>query len=256
MLVDTHCHLNNPRLLKDIDRLYKNALNKGVGALIVIGYDYKSSLEAIRLAKEYPAIYAVVGIHPNEIADANEDDFEKIEALLKEDKVVALGEIGLDYHWKRTPVDMQHYYFEYFIKMAHRNNMPIVIHNRNSDADLLKILQKNKEYVTKGVMHCYSSSVEMVKDFLDLNLHISFAGPLTFLNAKRPKEAVKAVPLDRLLVETDAPYLTPHPFRGKPNEPAYVRYVAEEMARVLNMSFEDVAKLTTKNAKELFNLDI
>lgn len=254
MLVDTHCHLNNKQLIKDTERYYQAALAKDVSFMVVVGYDYKSSLDAIKLAESYAGIYAAVGIHPNEIMAAQPEDFATIEKLLDHPKVVALGEIGLDYHWKRTPKDTQKHYFEYFIKMAHKKQKPIIIHNREADFDTLQLLKANKEYLTTGVMHCYSASKEMVKDFTDLNLYLSFAGPLTFTNAKGPKEAAKVVPLDRLLIETDAPYLTPHPFRGQQNEPAYVRYVAEEMARVLQMSYEEVAAITSENAKRLFSI--
>lgn len=254
MLIDTHCHLNNQRMIKESDRYYQAAFEKGVTAMVVVGYDYQSSLDAIFLAEKYPGIYAAVGIHPNEIMEAQPSDFANIEALLDHPKVVALGEIGLDYHWKKTPKDIQAFYFEYFIKMAHRKNKPIIIHNRNADFDTLQLLRQNQQSLTTGVMHCYSASKEMVKDFSDLNLYLSFAGPLTFTNAKTPKEAAKVVPRDRLLIETDAPYLTPHPFRGQQNEPSYVRYVAEELARVLEISYEEVAQITTKNARDLFSI--
>ena len=254
MLIDTHCHINNRRLLKDSQRYYDAALAKQVGVMIVVGYDYTSSLDAIALAEKHPGVYAAVGIHPNELMQAKPEDFAKIEPLLDHPKVVALGEFGLDYHWNKSDKATQHTYFEYFLKMAHRKQKPVIIHNRNADYDTLQLLRKNRHLLTKGVMHCYSASKEMVMDFVDVNMYISFAGPLTFTNARGPKEAALAVPRNRLLIETDAPYLTPHPFRGQQNEPANVRYVAEEMARILKISYDEVAQITTQNAKALFQI--
>lgn len=254
MFFDTHCHLNNARLIKDSDHYVQAAQEKQVTHLVVVGYDVKSSLDAIALAERYPNVYAAVGIHPNECGVAKPGDIDIIESLLVHPKVVALGEIGLDYHWNRTEKELQYTYFETFIRLAHRHQKPIIIHNRNADFDTLQVLKKNQSFLTKGVMHCYSASKEMVKDFVDLHFYISFAGPLTFTNAKAPKEAAKVVPFDRLLIETDAPYLTPHPFRGQQNEPAYVRYVGEEMARLLNKSVEEVAHQTFQNACDLFGI--
>ncbi len=255
MFFDTHCHLNNDRLLPDAEGYIKRANEAGVKACLVVGFNYQSSLDAIALAERFPCVYAAVGIHPNDLLLANKNDFQAIESLLSHPKVVALGEIGLDYYWNEVDKVTQHYYFEYFIQMAYRHQKPIIIHNRNADKDTLDILQKNKAYITKGVMHCYSASKEMVKDFVNTGMYISFAGPLTFLNAKMPKEAAKVVPLDRLLIETDAPYLSPHPFRGQQNESARVVYVAQELACLKEMSVEEIAKITTENACQLFGIN-
>jgi TatD DNase family protein len=242
--------------MKDIDVYYQAAINKGITHLIVVGYDLKSSLDALSLAERFPAIYAAVGIHPNDLLLAKKADFEAIEKLLDHPKVVALGEIGLDYYWNKVDKATQKYYFEYFIKMAYRKHKPIIIHNRDADFDTLSLLREHKAYLSKGVMHCYSASKEMVKDFIDVGMYISFAGPLTFLNAKAPKAAAQEVPLDKILIETDAPYLAPHPLRGKQNQPAYVTYVAEELARLLNKPLADVANITSHNAKVLFGLPL
>jgi len=255
MIFDTHCHLNSPELYPEYQKHIDNALLVGVKRFLVVGYDLDSSLKAIEIAKAYPGVcYAAIGIHPSEILKCKENDLDRIKELLKEDVVKAVGEIGLDYHWDDVPRDIQKEWFEKQIKLAHKYHKPIVIHTRDAAEDTYSILKNNKEYIYKGIMHCYSGSAEMVKMYTDLGMYISLGGPLTFKNARVPKEVIKVVPKDRLLFETDSPYLAPHPLRGKQNEPALITLVIKEASYLLDIEYEKLASLTYKNALEVLDI--
>jgi len=254
MYFDTHVHLNSEQY-ENIDEIINNALNNKVSKMIVVGYDLQSSIKAVEIASKYDFIYASVGIHPSEIKKMKENDLREIEKLLTNKKVVAIGEIGLDYHWDTDNKDKQKEIFELQIKWSKKYNLPIVIHSRDAGLDTYEILKKNKEYYNKGIMHCYSYSLELAKQFEKLGFLFSFGGPLTFLNAKQNKEVVKAIDLSKILTETDAPYLTPHPFRGKMNEPKYIHLVVKEMAVLKNMREEEVASITYENACNFFGIE-
>lgn len=254
-LFDTHCHLNSEQLYADRDNYIKRAQEKGVKYFLVVGYDKESSLKAISIAEEYDFVYAAIGFHPTEL-DFVSEDFDEITSLLKHPKVVALGEIGLDYYWVKEEKEQekQKQYFIKQINIANDNNLPIIVHNRDAFEDCLNIL---KEHTPKmgGVMHCYSGPADKVKDIVKLGMFVSFGGPVTFLNGRRPKEAATITPLDMLLLETDCPYLSPHPYRGKTNEPANVALVANEVASLHNLRVEELGVITTKNAKKLFHIE-
>ena len=256
MIFDSHCHLNDPVLYQNIDEVIENAKKTGVKKFLVIGYDKDSSFLAVDIANKYPECYAAIGIHPTEIDHTSEDDYEKTMSLVSNPKVVAIGEIGLDYHWVKEPEkrEIQKKWFIRQIEFANDHHLPISIHNRESNEDSLKIL---KEHTPKysGVMHCYSGSVEMLSDILKLNMYISLGGPVTFTNAKTPKEVAEEVPLKKLLVETDCPYLTPHPHRGEKNEPKYICLVVEEIARLKDISKKHVEQVTYENTCRLFNIN-
>lgn len=255
MIFDTHCHLNSPELYLEHQKYIDNALLVGVKRFLIVGYDLDSSLKAIEIAKKYPKVCcAAIGIHPSEILKCQGNDLERIEELLKEDVVKAVGEIGLDYHWDDVPKDIQKEWFEKQIKLANKYHKPIVIHTRDAAEDTYNILKVNKEYIYKGIMHCYSGSAEMVKMYTDLGMYISLGGPLTFKNARVPKEVVKVVPKDKLLFETDSPYLAPHPLRGKQNEPALITLVIKEASSLLEIDYEELASLTYKNALEVLDI--
>lgn len=254
MLIDTHTHINAEQFNEDVNETIERARAAGVSPMLVVGFDTPTIDRAIELAESYEDVYAIVGWHPVDAVDCTEEDLVKIEALMNHPKVMALGEIGLDYHWDKSTKDIQQRVFRQQIAIAKRTNMPIVIHNREATADVLDLLEEENAEVVGGVFHSYSMSVELLERCLKLNFYISLGGPVTFKNAKVPKEVAKQVPLDRLLVETDCPYLTPTPFRGKRNEPAYVTYVAEEIAALRGMSYEALAEATTANAKRLFRL--
>lgn len=255
MVFDSHCHLNDPVLYQNIDEIIENAKKTGVKKFLVIGYDKDSSVLAVKIANKYPECYASIGIHPTEIDHTSEDDYEKTMKLVSNPKVVAIGEIGLDYHWVKEPEkrENQKKWFIRQIEFANDHHLPISIHNRESNEDCLKIL---KEHTPKfgGVMHCYSGSVEMLDDILNLGMYISLGGPVTFTNAKTPKAVAEEVPLEKLLVETDCPYLTPHPHRGEKNEPKYICLVVEEIARLKDISKKHVEQVTYENACRLFNV--
>lgn len=255
MIFDTHCHLNHEDLYKRIDEVIENAKKVGVEYFLVVGYDKKSSLLAAKIAKKYEFCYAAVGFHPTEIDDVSDEDFNEVMDLLEDEKVVALGEIGLDYYWVEdlSQREKQKHFFIRQIEEANKRNKPISIHNRNSVEDCLSIL---KEHTPKcgGIMHCYSGSVESMHEFMKCGMYISLGGPVTFKNAKTPKEVAKVVPLDHLLVETDSPYLAPHPLRGSENEPKNIVLVVEEIARLKEMDIKVIEDATTENAFRLLGI--
>jgi len=256
MLFDSHCHLNDQILYERIDEVIEAAKKTGVEKFLVVSWDKESSKLAVKIAKKYDCCYAAVGFHPCNIDDVSEKDYEETMSLIKEPKVVTIGEIGLDYHWVKDPLERekQKQWFIKQIEFANEHQLPISIHNRESNEDCLKIL---KEHTPRygGVMHCYSGSTEMLKDVLDLGLMISLGGPVTFTNAKTPKEVAEVVPLEKLIIETDCPYLTPHPHRGEKNEPKYICLVSEEIARLKDISKKHVEQVTYSNACRLFKID-
>ncbi|MGL4646791.1 TatD family hydrolase [Cetobacterium sp.] len=249
-LVDTHCHLDNEKF--DEDRLEViERIKENLEFCVNIGYDLVSSKKSLELAKEYDFIYAVIGVHPIDIAEYNEEVEKELEILGKNPKVVAIGEIGLDYHWMTEPKEVQQERFKRQLELAERLNKPVVIHTRDAMEDTVNIL---KEYPNiTGVIHCYPGSLETAKQLVD-RFYLGIGGTLTFKNSKKAVEVVKDIPLDRIVIETDCPYLTPEPFRGKRNEPIYVEYVAKKIAEIKEISVEDVTKVTTENAKKLYRI--
>jgi TatD DNase family protein len=256
MYIDTHVHLNADQYDEDLEEVINRALQAKVKYMVVIGFDRKTIKRAISLAEQYDFIYAVVGWHPVDAIDCTDEDLIWIEELAAHPKVVAIGETGLDYHWDKSPRNVQQDLFRKQIRLAQKVDLPIVIHNRDATEDVVRILQEEHAEITGGVMHCYGGSVETAKLCIDLNFMISLGGPVTFKNAKKPKEVATEIPLEFLMVETDAPYLAPHPLRGKRNEPALVVLVAEEIARLKNISIEEVAKVTTENALKFYKIPV
>src|SRR5690606_3767329 len=255
MLFDTHVHLNDEQFKDDLEEVIARAKANGVEYVVVVGFDRKTIIKALQLADEYEFIYASVGWHPVDAIDMTEEDFVWLEEVAAHPKVVALGEMGLDYHWDKSPKDIQKKVFRQQISLAKKLQLPIIIHNRDATQDVVQILQEENAQEVGGIMHCFSGSPEVAKQCLELNFYISLGGPVTFKNAKKPKEVAQEVPLDRLLIETDCPYLAPHPFRGKRNEPGYVKLVAEQIAEIKGLSFDEIAETTTRNAKKLFGID-
>lgn len=251
MYFDTHCHLNSEQLYIDYYTFIQNAIDHEVEHMIVVGYDLNSSRLAVEIARQYDNIYAAVGIGPNDCLNTTDEDLKIIEKYLQDKKVVALGEIGLDYYWDEVPKDKQIEIFNKQIELAKKYQKPITIHCRDAYEDTYEILKQQEHY---GIMHCYSGSYQMALRFIDLGYYISLAGPVTFKNAKVPKEVATKIPLDKLLIETDSPYLTPHPYRGKLNEPAKLPYIAKEIATLRDISKDDVMKQTEINAFKAFNI--
>ncbi|RID84499.1 TatD family deoxyribonuclease [Peribacillus asahii] len=255
MLFDTHVHLNAEQFEEDLTEVIKRAQEAGVANMIVVGFDRPTITKAMELVETYDFLYAAVGWHPVDAIDMTNADLEWIESLAAHPKVVAIGEMGLDYYWDKSPKEIQMEVFRKQIRLARRVKLPIIIHNREATADIITILREEEASLVGGIMHCFSGSVETAKECLEMNFYISLGGPVTFKNAKKPKEVAAEVPLDRLLIETDCPYLAPHPFRGKRNEPAYVKLVAEQIADIKQVSVEEVARITTENAKKLFGIN-
>ncbi len=254
MLIDTHAHLDDKAIYGDLEEILKRAAQAGVEKIVNIGCDWKSSLMSLRLAEKYPQIYATVGVHPHDAKILDNKLEESLFELLKEKRVVALGEIGLDYYRNLSPQECQKKAFRRQIALAKEAGKPIVIHDRDAHGDCLKIVKEEKAGENRGIFHCFSGSWEMAKECLRLGFMISLAGPVTYTNARNLWEVAKNIPLDSLLVETDSPYLSPHPHRGKTNEPARVVLVAEKIAQLKGIPFEEVAGETTKNALSIYNL--
>lgn len=254
MLIDSHAHLDDRRFDLDRDTLIKKLKNENIDIVINPGADLKTSIKAVELSKKYDNIYAAVGIHPHDVKYIDENTIYELEKLSKNDKVIAIGEIGLDYYYDNSPRELQKKWFREQIKLAKKLNLPIIVHDRDAHKDTFDIIKEEQDGSLSGVLHCYSGGVELAKEFIKLGFYISFAGPLTFKNAKTPKEVAKEIPIDKILIETDSPYLTPHPYRGKRNNPTYVYYVAEMLAQVKNMTFKEIAEITSSNTKNLFNI--
>ncbi len=249
-LIDTHSHIYYDKYKEDFDKVLKRAEDNNLKNIICVGVDIESSEKSILLAEKYNMIYSTAGYHPHESKDANENYLEKLEQLLNHEKVVAVGEIGLDFFYNHSDKKTQVKIFNEQIELANHLNMPCVIHNRNSDKELLESLKQQK--IKKGVIHCFASNIKFAKELLNLNLFLSFTGLLTF--NKELESVVKEIPLKKIMIETDSPYLTPKPHRGKRNEPFMVKYVAQKIAEIKKISIEEVANVTTKNAVEFFGL--
>lgn len=250
MLFDTHAHLNAEQYNEDLEQVIERAKSEKVEKIVVVGFDRPTITRAMELIEEYDFIYAAIGWHPVDAIDMTDEDLAWIKDLSQHQKVVAIGEMGLDYYWDKSPKDVQKEVFRRQIALAKEVNLPIVIHNRDATEDVVTILKEEGAAEVGGIMHCFTGSLETAKACMEMNFYISFGGPVTFKNAKKPKEVVKEIPSDKLLIETDCPYLTPVPFRGKRNEPSYVKYIAEQIAELREISFEELAELTTKNAKK------
>ncbi len=255
MLFDTHVHLNDEQFNEDLQEVIERAKEVGISYMVVVGFNRPTIERAISLVKEYDFLYASIGWHPVDAIDMTDEDLAWIEEMAANPKVVALGEMGLDYHWDKSPHEVQKEVFRRQISLAKKLKLPIIIHNRDATEDVVQILREENAEEVGGIMHCFSGSAETAKECIEMNFHISLGGPVTFKNAKKPKRLAIEVPLDRLLIETDCPYLAPHPYRGKRNEPAYVKLVAEQVAELKEISFEEVAQKTTENAKKLFGID-
>ncbi|CAM3968058.1 TatD family hydrolase [Mesobacillus zeae] len=254
MLFDTHVHLNAEQFQEDLPDVIERARSEGVEYMVVVGFDRPTIERAIELCEEHDFIYASVGWHPVDAIDMTDADLDWIKELSSHPKVVALGEMGLDYYWDKSPKEVQKEVFRKQIRLAKEVQLPIVIHNREATSDIMEILKEENASEVGGIMHCFSGSPETAEQCLDMNFYISLGGPVTFKNAKKPKEVAEAVPLDRLLIETDCPYLAPHPYRGKRNEPAYVKLVASQIAELKGATFEEIAEATTRNAKKVFGI--
>jgi TatD DNase family protein len=244
-----------PDLRSDIDNVLKLAEENGLKNIIVPGVNLEDMPEVIRLIEKYDHLYGGASTHPQDVDKWNENSFDEINKLLKHPKVIAVGETGLDYYWVKDNKELQKEVFKAHIELAKENNLPLIVHSRDAHEDTYEMVKYANEQGLTGVMHCFSGSAETAIQYTKLGFYIGLGGPVTFKNAKKPKAVAEAVPIEFLMIETDSPYLTPHPHRGKkPNMPHYVKYVAEEIARLKNLSFEEVAEKTTNNSLNLFKL--
>lgn len=253
-LIDTHVHLDDPRLAKNLDCVMENAKSAGVTRMINVGHDMASSRATLQLAKSKPTIWGTVGIHPHSAKDMAKADLMELKKLAGQKKIVGIGEIGLDYHYQHSPRQVQKDAFKRQLNLAMELELPVVIHQREAVQDTLDILVQFGPLPQGGVMHCFSGSVETMHLCIRYNLHIGLGGPVTFTNARRAKEVAVAVPQDSLVIETDCPYLAPHPHRGKTNQPAYLPLVAEEISRLRSKPLEELCRRCTANSVNLFRL--
>lgn len=254
-LIDSHAHLDDEQYNHDQNQVILRAKEANIRAIINPGTDMVTSKKAMQLARDNEMIYCAIGFHPHEAEQATTDDFNLLAEWSKEEKVVAIGELGLDYYYDYSPRQQQQQILIQQLDLARQLRLPIIVHDRDAHEDILNII-KSEGKGLQGVFHCFSGSWEMAKQLLNLGFYLSFGGPVTFKNAAKAKGVVEKLPLDRLLIETDCPYLSPHPLRGKRNEPLNVRIVAQEIAGIRNLDIEEVAGITTENTKNLFSIRI
>lgn len=259
MLIDTHAHIYLEQFSEDLDDVIENARNAGVETIVMPAIDVPSIHKALKLCDRYPGLYAMAAIHPSETKTASEEDFEEVRTLCTNANIVAVGESGLDYYWDRSFDETQQHFLRLHARLAISEDLPLILHNREAADDIIRVLEEEKERSEqpeklRGIFHCFGGPPEVVQQIIDLGFHFGIGGTLTFKNVGVP-DAIKEVPMDSIVLETDAPYLAPVPFRGKRNEPAHVRLVAERLAEVRGLTFENVAEITTRNANRLFGLD-
>lgn len=253
MLFDTHAHYYDRAFDADRDQVLSALPGSGVGLVLCPGCDLPTSREAIALAERYPHVYAAAGVHPEDALGLPENWLEEVERLTRHPKVKAIGEIGLDYYWKEVPRDLQKEVFRAQLTLATQLNLPVIVHDREAHGDCLAIVQDFPQ--VRGVFHCYSGSAEDAKQLIKWGWHLSFTGTITFKNARKAPEVIQAVPLERLMVETDAPYMAPTPYRGKRCDSRYVYRMAETIAEIKGLPVEEVVRITTENGKRLFAIN-
>lgn len=252
MYFDTHTHLDDEKFEQDRELVIQMIQDEGVSLAVNVGSDLASSKQSLALAEQYDFIYAAVGIHPSEVGNMQDADLDTLAKMASHEKAVAIGEIGLDYHYDEPARDVQKIWFEKQLRLAQELSMPYIIHDRDAHQDTMDILKKVGYF--NGVMHCFSGSCEMAKAALDMGLYISIAGQVTFKNAPKVQEVAKMVPIDRLFIETDSPYLTPEPYRGERNHSANVRFTCEKIAELKGVSKEMLASATLENGKKFYGI--
>lgn len=251
-IFDTHSHYDDDWFESDRNELLSSLQSKGVTSLVSCGCDIKSTQINYELSQKYDFVYFAAGFHPENLEGASLDDLKKIKAFTQNDKCVAIGEIGLDYHWMASDKETQKKFFTRQIELANELDMPVIVHDREAHGDTLDIL---KELKPKGVLHCFSGSKEMAREIIKLGMYIGLNGVVTFKNARKSLEVVREIPIERLVLETDCPYLAPTPLRGKRNNSSYIPYIAEKISEVLSMDTQELLDITNKNAKSLYKLD-
>jgi len=254
MLIDSHSHLEMPEFKKDLEQVIQRAMESGVEHIFTVGTEKKDWMRVLEIAHSHPSVYAILGVHPHNAKEIDEETYSTLRKLCRDEKVRAYGEIGLDFYRNLSPRDVQLRRFREQIGLAKEIGLPVVIHDRQAHRETLEILKSEKAGECKGIIHCFSGDYEMAKDCIEMGFYISVPGSITYKNAGGFQEVVKQIPLDSLLIETDAPFLAPVPFRGRRNEPSYVRYTAQKVAEIKKVPFEKVAEVTTENALRVYRL--
>lgn len=253
MIFDSHAHYDASQFDEDREELLDSMQAQGIGTIVNSAADWKSVTEVVELAKKYPFVYAAVGLHPDEVGDLNDERFAYVKKQCQEEKVVAVGEIGLDYYWDNEAHDIQKKWFIRQLDLARELDLPVIIHSRDAAADTFEIMKEHAKGL-RGVVHCFSYSKELAKEYIKMGFHIGVGGVVTFKNSKKLKEIVAEIPLERILLETDCPYLAPTPFRGKRNSSLYIPYIAQEIADLKGITYEEVVAQTEQNGKLLFRI--
>ena len=253
-IFDTHAHYDDEDFDADRYELLESMKEHGVGTIVNIGANMRSCKSTLALAEKYPFMYGALGVHPSDCGDMTEEDIQWIKANAANEKIVAIGEIGLDYYWDNVERDVQKKWFVRQLEIAKETGLPVVIHSRDAAQDTLEIMKSEHKDTTGGVIHCFSYGVEMAREYLNMDYYIGVGGVLTFKNGKKLKEVVEYAPMDKLVLETDCPYLAPVPYRGKRNSSRYLTHVVEAMAEIKGMSIEEVIRVTVENARKLYRL--
>ena len=252
-MIDTHSHLFEDEFKEDLNECIERCKLNNVNKIILVGFSFETNPKAQELARKFDIFYPTAGLHPSEAENSYKKDFARLVDFINNNKIYAIGECGLDYHWRVDNKEYQHELFKLQCELAIKLDLPVIVHSRDASQDTFDII-KSYNGKLKGVMHCYSGSLEMALEYVKLGFYISLGGPVTFKNAKEPKNVALNIPIDRLLIETDSPYLAPTPYRGKRNESSYVKYVLEEIANIRNIDSKELDDITTNNAKKLFNI--
>lgn len=253
MIFESHAHYDSSKFAEDREEFLNSMQDNGIGTIINVGATWKSVTTVVELAKEYPFIYAALGLHPDEVGDLNEERFEFLRKQCQHEKVVAIGEIGLDYYWDNESHEVQKEWFIRQLDLARELDLPVIIHSRDAAEDTLKIMKEHAQGLY-GVIHCFSYSKEMAEEYVKMGFHIGVGGVVTFKNGKKLKEVVEAIPLESILLETDCPYLAPEPYRGRRNSSLYIPHIAQAIADLKGITYEEVVEQTEQNGKELFGI--
>ena len=254
MIFESHAHYDDDAFAEDREQLLASLPENGIGTVINVGASIGSCKTTVELIQKYPFMYGAVGVHPSETAELNEENFAWLKQLCSGEKIVAVGEIGLDYHWEEPEPAIQKQWFARQLELAAEVNLPVIIHSREAAKDTLDIMKASHAQETGGVVHCYSYTKEMAREYLNMDYYFGIGGVITFKNAKKLKEAVDYIPLEKILLETDSPYLAPEPNRGKRNSSLNIPYIAQEIAQLKGVTYEEVVQVTEENARRLFRL--
>ena len=253
-IFDTHAHYDDEAFDKDRDELLRSFNAKGIGTVVNVGASIQSTKETLQLTRQYHFVYGAAGVHPNETGELNDNLMEWLRDITRENKIVAVGEIGLDYHWEEPEPEIQKYWFVRQLTLAREERLPVIIHSRDAARDTLDIIKAERTEETGGVLHCFSYGVDLAREYLQMGFYLGIGGVVTFHNARKLKEVVKYAPLDQLVLETDCPYLSPEPYRGRRNSSLNLIYVAEQIGQIKNIPADEVILVTSRNAKRLYRI--